>query len=68
MDAIIGSSPTDVAKQYAQIVGTPAEVAYWTLGFHQCRYGYTDYLDVAAVVRNYTLAGIPLEVSRSLKM
>lgn len=56
-----GPSPVEVAQQYAQVVGTPAEVAYWTYGLHQCRYGYTDYLEVAAVVQNYTLAGIPLE-------
>ena|ERR1700733_4470775 len=61
----LGPTPTDVAKQYAQIAGLPAEVPYWSLGFHQCRYGYTDYLNVAEVVRNYSLAGIPLEVSES---
>lgn len=60
---LAGPSPVDVAKQYSQIVGTPAEVAYWTYGFHQCRYGYTDYLEVAEVVKNYTDANIPLEVS-----
>ena len=37
----LGPSPTEVANQYAQIVGTPAEVQYWSLGLHQCRYGYT---------------------------
>ena len=34
------SDPTQVARQYAQIVGTPAEVPYWSFGFHQCRFGY----------------------------
>ncbi|KAF8318802.1 hypothetical protein DL93DRAFT_2124857 [Clavulina sp. PMI_390] len=58
---IAGPSPVQVAQQYSEIVGTPAEVGYWALGFHQCRYGYTDYLDVAEVVQNYSRAGIPLE-------
>lgn len=58
----LGPSPTEVAQQYSQIVGGPAEVPFWTLGFHQCRYGYTDYLNVADVVQNYSRAGIPLEV------
>jgi alpha-glucosidase len=34
------TDPTEVARQYAEIVGTPAEVPYWSLGLHQCRYGY----------------------------
>ena len=34
------SDPAEVARQYAQIVGTPAEVPYWSFGLHQCRYGY----------------------------
>ncbi|KAH9930888.1 glycosyl hydrolases family 31-domain-containing protein [Fomitopsis serialis] len=27
----------------------PTEVPYWSFGFHQCRYGYTDYVEVANV-------------------
>ncbi|KAI0255275.1 alpha-glucosidase [Lactifluus subvellereus] len=32
--------PAEVARQYARVVGTPAEVPYWSFGLHQCRYGY----------------------------
>ncbi|KAG8875707.1 hypothetical protein FRB97_004788 [Tulasnella sp. 331] len=58
---LAGPAPVTVAQQYATLVGLPAEVPYWTLGFHQCRYGYTDYVDVSQVVTNYSAAGIPLE-------
>lgn len=56
-----GPSPADVARQYAGVVGTPAQQSYWTYGFHQCKYGYQDVMYVAEVVLNYSRAGIPLE-------
>jgi alpha-glucosidase len=34
------SDPAAVARQYAEVVGLPAEVPYWSFGLHQCRFGY----------------------------
>ena len=34
------TDPTEVARQYAALVGLPAEVPYWSFGLHQCRFGY----------------------------
>ncbi|ROT41948.1 alpha-glucosidase [Sodiomyces alkalinus F11] len=58
---LAGPGPIDVARQYAEVVGLPAMQPYWSLGFHQCRYGYQDAFEVAEVVYNYSRAGIPLE-------
>lgn len=58
---IAGPGPKEVAQQYAEIVHTPQMSPYWGLGFHQCKYGYQDVYNVAAVVANYSAAGIPLE-------
>ncbi|KAI0738081.1 alpha-glucosidase [Daedaleopsis nitida] len=55
------NDPTEVVRQYSDIVGTPAEVPYWSFGLHQCRFGYKNYIDVAEVITNYSAAGIPLE-------
>lgn len=38
------TDPTEVARQYAEVVGTPAEVPYWSFGLHQCRFGYQSEL------------------------
>ena len=34
------TDPTEVARQYAEVAGLPAEVPYWSFGLHQCRFGY----------------------------
>lgn len=36
------SDPQEVARQYSEVVGTPAEVPYWSFGLHQCRFGYNS--------------------------
>ncbi|CUS13822.1 unnamed protein product [Tuber aestivum] len=56
-----GPKPVAVAKQYAEVAGLPAMMPYWGLGFHQCRYGYRDWIDVAEAIANYSIAEIPLE-------
>lgn len=58
---IAGPSPRDVAIQYAEITQLPLMTPYWGLGFHQCRYGYQDVYEVAAVTANYSSNNIPLE-------
>ncbi|KIK52459.1 glycoside hydrolase family 31 protein [Collybiopsis luxurians FD-317 M1] len=57
-----GEDPPEVSRQYAEIVGTPTEVPYWSFGLHQCRFGYTSFVDVANVIINYSATEILLEI------
>lgn len=59
---VAGPGPVEASQQLSEILGLPAMIPYWSLGFHQCRYGYQDVYQVAEVVHNYSQADIPLEV------
>ncbi|KAH8892329.1 glycoside hydrolase family 31 protein [Thozetella sp. PMI_491] len=57
-----GPNPQDVIQLYQlTTVGLPAMQQYWTLGFHQCRYGYQNWSTVQDVVDQFEKSGIPLE-------
>ncbi|KAJ3147448.1 alpha-glucosidase maltase [Geranomyces michiganensis] len=58
---MLGPEPLDVCRQYTDIVGKPAAMPYWTLGFHQCRWGYETLDDVKTVVQRYNEENIPLD-------
>ena len=56
------STALEVFRQY-QIgcVGLPAMQQYWTLGFHQCHWGWKSINELREVIADYSNAGIPLE-------
>lgn len=53
--------PPAVLDQLTQVVGRPAMVPRWALGWHQSKYGYQSVWEVQEVVANYSAAGLPLE-------
>jgi len=57
----MGPTPADVVAQYTEFVGRPFMIPYWSLGFHQCRWGYRTLDEVKEVVRRYRESNIPLE-------
>lgn len=56
-----GPTPEAVVRQYLEVIGKPAMVPFWSLGFHNCRWGYPNISQVEEVVANYSAAEIPLE-------
>ena len=64
IDLYVYSGPTqpEVTKAYQDsAVGLPPFQQYFTLGFHQCRWGYHNWSQLQEVVDNYEKFGIPLE-------
>ena len=65
IDLYFYSGPTvsEAAMQYqTSTIGLPAMQQYWTFGYHQCRWGYNNWSETEAVVRNMEKFEIPLEV------
>jgi alpha-glucosidase len=64
IDLYFYSGPTqkEVSKTYqTSTIGLPAMQQYFTLGFHQCRWGYQNWTVLEDVVANFEKFGIPLE-------
>ena len=57
----------DVIPQYAKLIGTSFMPPYWSLGFHQCRFGYKTVNATMAVVDRIRKYGIP-QVSTVMKI
>ncbi|KAI2787723.1 Alpha-glucosidase [Penicillium oxalicum] len=57
-----GPTQREVTKDYQlSTIGLPAMQQYFTFGYHQCRWGYSNWSQVAEVVANFQKFEIPLE-------
>jgi alpha-glucosidase (family GH31 glycosyl hydrolase) len=56
-----GPTPAAVVSQYLEVIGKPFLPPMWSLGFHQCRWGYKSISETKQVVDNYRKANIPLD-------
>jgi lysosomal alpha-glucosidase len=58
----LGPQPSDVVRQYNQLIGLPSLPPYWGLGFHLCRFGYQTIDNMKAVFNRTREAQIPYDV------
>ncbi|KAJ8100620.1 glycosyl hydrolases family 31-domain-containing protein [Lipomyces tetrasporus] len=56
-----GTTVKDVITQYVSSIGLPNLIPYWSLGFHQCRWGYNSSNRLSEVIENFRKFNIPLE-------
>jgi alpha-glucosidase len=57
-----GPSPPEAIKNYqSTATGYPAMQQYWAFGYHQCRWGYTNWTVLQGVVDSFKEFDIPLE-------
>ena len=59
---IVGKSPIEVVQNIYKIIGPPFDPPYWSLGHHQCRYGYNNIETLNSTYINYTENEIPVDV------
>jgi alpha-glucosidase (family GH31 glycosyl hydrolase) len=63
MDFYVFMGPTHeaVIQQYHAVIGRPHLPPYWSLGWHQCKYGWKSLAEVQGVVAKYAQHELPLE-------
>lgn len=59
---IVGTeNPEEVLTQFHTYIGNSLIPPFWSLGFHQCRWGYKNITALENVIAKYKSNGIPLD-------
>ena len=59
---IAGPQPQHIVSQYNQIVGKPFLPPFWSLGYHQCKFGYGSLNRTMEVLSQTQKHNIPIDV------
>ena len=57
----LNDSPENALVSIHDIIGHPTLPPYWSVGFHQCRWGYSNDMDIRYVYQNYTKYELPVD-------
>ena len=58
---IVNDSPEEVVKSIQTLLGIPPLPPFWSLGYHQSRYGYKSFNDFKEVYEKYKSLEIPID-------
>ncbi|XP_064228866.1 LOW QUALITY PROTEIN: probable maltase-glucoamylase 2 [Aotus nancymaae] len=59
---VLGPTPELVTQQYTELIGRPAMIPYWALGFQLSRYGYQNDAEISSLYDAMVAAQIPYDV------
>ena len=57
----LNDSPENALVSIHDIIGHPTLPPYWSVGFHQCRWGYSNDRDIRYVYQNFTKYELPVD-------
>ena len=57
----INDTPNEALISLHDIIGHPTLPPFWSLGFHQCKWGYTNTQEIRKVYENYILNELPID-------
>ncbi len=57
---LIAGSPGQILDQFTELTGRPVLPPRWSLGYHQCRWGYKSESDIRAVLAGFKQHDLPL--------
>ena len=58
---IVDNSPENVLRDIHYLIGKPILPPFWSLGYHQCRWGFHNFSEFKNVYETYKLKKIPID-------